>query len=618
MRRPSFDPYLILLLILSLPALAPLLAPGYFYAAHDGRHSVFYISMFDAALRDGAWWPRWAMHHNQGMGYPTFLIQAPLGHYLAEAFVLLGAGYTLAAKCAWVVGFLAGAWGMYRLVLHWLPQPPWSTGAHTEDEVEEGSRLDGQKLAAVAAGALYVYFPYHIAGIYVRGALNDTLLLAWLPWLFLAFDRLLLGGAAPGWTRRLGLAMLVLAGLLLTHTFALLSIAPFLVVFVFFRLGQAWVQRGLPWRQATLAAAGGLGGLLLTSIFLLPLLAEGRYLQQQVFVGNTYDFRHHFVQVGQFFSPFWGFGYSDDPQGANDTMGFQVGALLVILALVGLFTVPRAQRERGLLVFLLGAGAALLLLMTPLARPVWEAVPALAVIQFPWRLLALAGFVFSAVGGLALWNLLPGAVPDPRPEGGLVLVSILAIAASYPYLQANLQPVEPWRADGRAVFQFEQEHPDMLGYTAWVTEPFTRTAVSPGYERQDYQEVRGDAPGLPRLEIAVGAGTVVENYSRGSSAGGVVNMATPGTVQIDVYYFPGWSVAVDGQPAAIRPSAPTGAILVDVPAGEHRIDARFDVNAVGTPPRALGAAVSGAMLLAVIALLAWPVRSTKPRAPAGA
>jgi hypothetical protein len=88
-------------------------------------------------------------------------------------------------------------------------------------------------------------------------------------------------------------------------------------------------------------------------------------------------------------------------------------------------------------------------------------------------------------------------------------------------------------------------------------------------------------------------------------------METPGAVQIDVYYFPGWSVAVDGQPATFRPSAPTGAILVDLPAGEHRIDARFDAYAVGTPSRALGAAISGAVLLAVIALLAWPARGAK-------
>ena len=53
-------------------------------------------------------------------------------------------------------------------------------------------------LAALAAGVLYVYFPYHLVDIYVRGALNDSLLLAWLPWLFLVFDRLLLGTALAG------------------------------------------------------------------------------------------------------------------------------------------------------------------------------------------------------------------------------------------------------------------------------------------------------------------------------------------------------------------------------------------------------------------------------------
>ena len=77
MRRLRLDPYLLLLFVLTVPALAPLFAPGYIYDAHDGRHSVFYLIQFDASLRDGAWWPRWAMHHIQGYGYPTFLIQAP-------------------------------------------------------------------------------------------------------------------------------------------------------------------------------------------------------------------------------------------------------------------------------------------------------------------------------------------------------------------------------------------------------------------------------------------------------------------------------------------------------------------------------------------------------------
>ena len=146
-RRP--DPILALLGIFTLLSLAPLFAPGYFYAAHDGRHSVFYLNMFDATIRDGALLPRWAMHHIQGYGYPTFIIQSPLGFYVAEIFVLLGAGYTLAAKLTWATGFLGSAWGMYRLTVHWLRSgcagyeqtrrqprantglPPWSPGCST-------------------------------------------------------------------------------------------------------------------------------------------------------------------------------------------------------------------------------------------------------------------------------------------------------------------------------------------------------------------------------------------------------------------------------------------------------------------------------------------------------
>ena len=46
---------------------------------------------------------------------------------------------------------------------------------------------------------------------------------------------------------------------------------------------------------------------------------------------DTYDFRNHFVYFGQFLSPLWGFGFSDDPTGVNDGMSFQLGMMAVIM-----------------------------------------------------------------------------------------------------------------------------------------------------------------------------------------------------------------------------------------------------------------------------------------------
>jgi hypothetical protein len=600
--RPSSE--LLLLFGLTLLALSPLYNAGYFYDAHDGRHSVFYLIMFDASLRDGALWPRWAMHHIQGYGYPTFIIQAPLGFYLAEIFVLLGAGYTLAVKFTWALGTLVSAWGMATLVRYWLDR-------------SAGVSRPQHKLASVAAGLLYVYVPYHLAEIYVRAALNDTLLLAWFPWVLLTLDQLIDQGFAPGWRRRLAIAVLVLGGCLLTHTFALISFTPLVMVFVLFRLAVAQAESH-QWRGVTgragLAAAAGLLSLLLIATFLFPLLAEGPYLEQQVYVTNTYDFHNHFVHWGQFFDPFWGFGYSDDPDGANDGMGFQIGVVALLLSMIAAYVTLResepAWMRRAYLGFLAATSLILLFLMTPSATLLWESFSFLAIIQFPWRLLALSAFTLSALAGLVVPLLLDNlfgptsAQEMTHYDAGLTLLALVIMLASYPYIQASLLPVEPWREDGRAIFRFEEEHPDMIAYTQWVKEPFTTSPMTPDYASPDYVEDYDEDGWLSRLAIIEGSGEILSQYSRGSSAGGVVRVDGPATVRIHLYYFPGWQVSVDGQVVDARVSDPHGLIEVDVPAGEHRIDAVMG----STPPRRAGTITSWLTLLLLVGLWVWPSR----------
>ncbi|MCX6044269.1 MAG: hypothetical protein NT075_04100 [Chloroflexi bacterium] len=558
--------------------------------------------MFDASIRDGAWWPRWAMHHIQGYGYPTFIIQAPLGFYVAEIFVLLGAGYTLAAKWAWATGFLVAGWGMYQLVVHWLTPEP---SVLAEPVREKMLRIDSARLAGVVAGLVYVFIPYHLVDIYVRAALNDSLLLAWFPWVFLTFDRLIVQGLLAGWQHRLALAMLCLAGALLTHTFALVSFAPLLVTFVLFRLALSW---GQPARQLLgrvgLAGAAGIGALLLFACFLLPLLVEGQYLKQQVYTTNTYDFRNNFVYLGQFFSPFWGYGYSDDPKGANDGMGFQVGVIALLLGSAAIYGLNKKPYRRAVMLYLIGATVALLWLMTPGAQPLWEVATPLAVIQFPWRLLSLSAFTLSALAGLAVWNLLPTLLNKAEGGGGLLMIGLLIMFASTSYINAQLQPIEPWREDGRAIFRFEREHPDMIAPTQWVKQPFTESPMSKDYAADTYREDYGEHGLLERLSILKGAGKVLSNYSRGSSGGGVVQLQQPAVVRINEFYFPGWQVRIDGVLTPYRVSDPYGLIEVDVPAGEHHIDARMN----STPVRQVGAAISLATLLVVMGLLAWPMR----------
>jgi hypothetical protein len=447
--------------------------------------------------------------------------------------------------------------------------------------------------------------------VYVRAALAETTLIAWFPWVFLAFERLIVGGSKPGWQTRLLLAALAYAGVILTHVIALIAFTPLLVAFILFRL---WTTRNyedsspsrLPFRiphstfRILLALLAGVAALLLAAIFLLPLLAEGPLLDESVYTGNTYNYTRHWVQFSQFFDPFWGYGFSDDPVGANDGMGFQVGLVALLLAMASGYGLWRERRLRSrhwqIEAFLLVISAAILFLITPAAAPIWALLPMVEVIQFPWRLLALSGFTLSALGGLAGARLLASNLWETKEEvlaGGAVLALLVVFASLHFAAPETVQPVEAWREDGRAVYQFEQQHPDMLGYTQWVEAHFTHSAMTAQYAAPEFSNDK-----LERLGIRSGEGTVLYHYSRGHSFGGEVEMASPGVVQIRVYFFPGWQVRMDGALVAHRLSPPDGLIEIDVPAGAHRIDMRMG----STPVRTAGIAISGLTLALLVGL----------------
>ena len=86
------DPYPWLVVLFCLFVLMPLAGPDYFFGTHDGLHSVFFLTEFDAAVRDGVWYPGWGTDHALGYGYPSFVYYSPLAYYVAEGFHLLDLG----------------------------------------------------------------------------------------------------------------------------------------------------------------------------------------------------------------------------------------------------------------------------------------------------------------------------------------------------------------------------------------------------------------------------------------------------------------------------------------------------------------------------------------------
>ena len=577
-RRP--DPYLWLVVLLALFAALPLAGPDYFFDAHDAPNTVFFLTEFDAALRDGAWYPGWATDQALGYGYPTFVFYPPLAYYVAEGFHLLGASQVAAVKWTFALATVAAGLAMYLY----------------------GRQVMGRRRGFLAA-AVYVYIPYHLVDIYVRAALAEYWAFVWMPLALLAFHRLV---EAPS-ARRLGLAALAYGGLWLAHNPTGLSFTPLLAAYVLFRLlgEQTHWRRRLQRAAAPLAAA--LLGIGIAAALLLPNLLERDLINQEQWVRAGYDYSQHFLQPADLLSPAW--GYLPGTPGTEGVMSHQLGAVPVLLAAVAVVALPRrSRRERAILLFFGGATLALLFFMTPLSAPLWELLPIAGLIQFPWRLLALTAVTLAVLSGFCLAETsageetedgLPatkdGAPPAPRLHlhGPTLILALVALGASVAYLQPQFTPTPASAGSPLLSIEFELEYEDMRGMTAWTEEmPPDSPLVAQYLAGEPLVTAEALAPGAS-VEMIRTAGNSDEMWVR-SPEGTALRFYT--------YYFPGWRVYVDGQrlpDEALRPEMVYGLLTVDVPAGEHRVLLRWG----DTPLRAAGKALTVVCLLAAVALV---------------
>ncbi len=624
----AVDPNLWLILALSTFAWAPLLTPAYFFNAHDARHSVFFLVEFDQTFRDGYLWPRWSPDFSFGYGYPLFNLYAPLAFYAAQIIHLLGVGFTAAIKTMYIVATIGAGWSMYGFT----------------------RRLFGPRSALLAA-IVYVYVPFHLVEIFVRSAYAEFVALALIPLVFWAFTELI---AAPT-GRRLALAGLVYGLLALTHHTSFFTFTPLLAIYVLYliaaqstlrlarltplsdhppsqpspRRGRSQISPRIGGSKGGLhqswptflisrslyAIGAGLLGLALAAIYLIPLISEMRFVKVEQWTSGSYNYLDHFVYFSQFLDPAWGYGYAG--VGLQDDVSFQVGIVIIVLLCFATVTIIRhAFIHRGTALFFLIATLVVTLLMSPLARPVWQILPIAALVQFPWRLLGVTAFTMSIVAGSLL------AVPKigkpqrgeaslnaershlrmrpPQSPAPLYVLLLVVILASFSYTQPQYTPVPDWTETPLAVINWDR---------ASIVDRVGMVSVADEQPQSSPMEAEYLADGYPTTVagIIAGRGTVETLHHGGASDKVRVVAAEPVTVQFYTYDYPGWQVTLDGQPLDHRPEPPFGLITVDVPPGDHTLHLRMG----STLPRLVGTITSLAAVGLIAALLIF-ARSSRP------
>lgn len=419
--------YLLVLLLLSLFAWAPLLYPGYLQA-HSGFLPVFNLASLAAAPDKLRWLPT--------IGVTPDLLhgEGPLAYWLALLPRSL-AGDVGAVKAVFAFSILAGGLGVYAWTRRSLAG--WS---NEHDLLER---------AALLAAVVFVLWPPLLMTVYVRGALAEALLMALLPWALWGVarvrgseDRRSKVGGRGLEGRGLAVAGAALLAAALAWTQAGLALWATGLVTAWALWPGAERRRRLQAALATLiGAALGLGS--------FWLLHRGLASAAQ-----PLEVAAHAVYPYQLFIADWSFSVST--AGWKGELPLQLGlaaaSLAILTVLLGLAKPHAAPDEtsatahrspltghRSPLAFAALAALILILLTTTLAQPLWRNLPALAAtVTYPWQLFALVGPLLALLAGALL-----------TVERRLAVLPLWAAAAtfvvlsSYPYLAPRFTQVTP-------------------------------------------------------------------------------------------------------------------------------------------------------------------------------
>jgi hypothetical protein len=568
------------LFLLALLAAKPLWVPG-FLNTRGGGDSPFLLlrtHQLAANLRAGVFPVRWMPDAAYGLGYPFFSYYAALPYYLAAAFTLFGLDILSAIKLTQTLFFVAAALGMYG----------WAR------------RLLRNRAAGWLVAVAYTFAPYHLVNVYVRGdSLSEFAAFAFFPLILWGLDRL----AEQPSIRRAIPPALAYAALIVTHNLSAFIFSPFILLYAVFHASRLKAGKMLlPY--CSLLIVSLFISLLLSAWFFLPSLAELDHVQMTAQTTGYFFYANHFREM-DLVQPKLVFDYTH----ASDTTPFAMGLVQAILVLGGIVLLI-ARRSR--LPYAILGLALSTWLVTPLSRPLWDRVPWLQIVQFPWRFLSVQAF-FAAllIGAIPSLTFPPTggkdnetSLPLEGTEGGrawivaIVLATLLIVAGL-----AGLQPEYlPITADEVTVerLQLYELFTGNIGST--IRHEWLPRWVKP---RPYIGPALFDPTAPPRAIPLSGELTGAEEITHEPIRRvWMVETGVDGAeVAFPLYYWPGWRATVDGAPVEIKPAPDSGYLTVRVPAGEHTV-----TMWLGRTPLRLAAELTSsvtALILAGLWVVGW-------------
>lgn len=443
---------------------------------------------------------------------------------------------------------------------------------------------------------LFVLLPAYPLICLHRAFLANAFALSFAPLALLGAHRLL-----EGKRRASGVAIFALSfsAIVLTH-----AITTYLTGLTIGLLALAWLPRA-GWRGFGRLAGAGAITLTLVAFFLWPQVVEANWAQLKLQIVQQ-DYRNYFL----FAKPANADRYRQAWAGVNDFTSFLILGQSFAALLLALLCYPLWRRHR--LSPLIWFGAMLagfgLLISLPASDLLWRYLPGLKFIQFPWRFqpFVALGCVLLAAMAAESW---PLAGKRPRMLIAAALTWLVIANAVFTAMIARLDEKQVTREQVAEVLTAAAAPPvtieegkrlqneDDLKYL-----PYTANQIyfrPPGSDFNLYPPA-SQPGGLTLIDGLIdGKGRVeVQKLEIAHREFAIENKA-PTQARIETYNYPNWIAWLDDSRVEIKSEAGTGLMLIDLPAGQHRLSLSFVAHK--TSERI----AKGISLLAWLALVGW-------------
>jgi len=573
--KKSLIPISIILFFSILIAL-PLLESG-LYIIHDDQQ-IARLFLFDQALRASQFPVRWVDGLGFGFGYPLFVFYPPLVYIVGEIFHLTGFGFIDSVKLVFFTGIFASGIAMYILTKEFFGRLP-----------------------AIVSALFYLLVPYRALDVYIRGALAESFSFVWLPLILWSFYKLI-KTYKPFYTY---LSAIFLALLMITHNLIFL---PFILILPFYLLFLFWQtsKKKLFIVNCLLSIVYSLG---FSAFFWIPAILEKKFtIVDQLLLTSLADYNIHFVYPQQLWNSLWGFGGS--AAGLADGISFKIGKLhvltsiaasvlaiahLIRLKLSGVNGSPaEALAKAGQLsivffvLFLFSA-----FMTTFYSKPIWDLIPPLAYLQFPWRFLIFTSLFSSILAGAFLYLL---RLPILRLIASLILVILLVIGNFKLFKPqtyrldltdeiATTKEVINWEVSGSSFEYLPKDVPLYVGELG-----------------TNLVKIKRDEIPKQKVEILSGVSTIENLKVKPSKITFDITAKEQTEVRINNFNSPGWQAQVDQARTSIDDNNKLKLVTLNVPAGIHQVKVEFK----NTPIRTLGNSLTLATIIISMAFFLRP------------